>query len=132
MFTFTIKTPTLASLSDCLPLIPEPAERARRLEIMQASVAAGRLLLENIFVLRSPRGVEGSAVIPLAAPVPIFPRRLPDVSDEAVRLLMSTLQDCSGPDRRLVLQDDVAPCAVVSRKRPAGPTTVRTSPTRAI
>lgn len=109
MSTSTIETPTLETLADSLALIPDPAERARRLEVMQGSVAAGRLLLENIYILRSPRGVEGSAVIPLAAPVPVFPRVRQGVPDEAFGLLLSTLRERSTPGRRLILQDDVAP-----------------------
>ncbi|KEF35019.1 hypothetical protein RDMS_04270 [Deinococcus sp. RL] len=109
MNTYTIETPTLGTLTDFFALHPDPVDVARRLPILRENIASGRVRLENVLILRSERGVEGTALISAAPQVPVFPRFRPDVMPEGVTALALALRDRAEPGRELVLQDDLAP-----------------------
>lgn len=109
MNTYTIETPTLASLADFFALHPDPEDVAKRLPILRDNIAAGRVRLENVLILRSERGIEGTALVSAAPQVPIFPRFRPDVTPEAVRTLARALRERAEPQRVLLLQNDLAP-----------------------
>lgn len=109
MNTYTIETPTLDTLSDFFALHPDPADVARRLPVLRENIEAGRVLLENLLILRSDRGIEGTALIAQAVQVPVFPRFRPDVAPEGMTALARAIHIRTGPEHRLVLQDDQAP-----------------------
>lgn len=109
MNTYTIETPTLDTLTDFFALHPDPLDVAQRLPILRDNLAAGRVRLENLLILRSERGIEGTALIPIAPQVPIFPRFRPDVAPEGMTTLARALHSRAEPERKLLLQDDLAP-----------------------
>ncbi|WP_104990148.1 GNAT family N-acetyltransferase [Deinococcus sp. NW-56] len=109
MNTYTIETPTLDTLTDFFALHPDPLDVAQRLPILRDNLAAGRVRLENLLILRSERGIEGTALISAAPQVPIFPRFRPDVTPAAMTALACALRDRAEPERKLLLQDDLAP-----------------------
>ncbi|MPY65192.1 GNAT family N-acetyltransferase [Deinococcus sp. SDU3-2] len=109
MNTYTIETPTLDTLSDYLALHPDPLDVAKRLPILRENVAAGRVRLENVLVLCSERGIEGTALISAAPQVPVFPRFRPDVAPAGMTALAHALRERAEPERKLLLQDDLAP-----------------------
>ncbi|MCP2015696.1 GNAT superfamily N-acetyltransferase [Deinococcus sp. HSC-46F16] len=109
MNTYTIETPTLDTLADFFALHPDPQDVAKRLPILRQNVAAGRVRLENLLILRSERGIEGTALISAAPQVPVFPRFRPDVMPEGVTALALALRDRAEPERKLLLQDNLAP-----------------------
>ncbi|MDL2342771.1 GNAT family N-acetyltransferase [Deinococcus sp. MIMF12] len=109
MNTYTIQTPTLNTLADFFALHPDPLDVAKRLPILRENVAAGRVRLENVLILRSERGVEGTALISVAPQIPVFPRFRPDVTPEGMTALARALRERVEPERKLMLQDDLAP-----------------------
>lgn len=109
MNTYTVETPTLDTLPDFFALHPDPVDVAKRLPTLRENVVAGRVLLENLLLLRSQRGIEGTALIPQAVQVPVFPRSRPDAPADAMTALAHAVRDRTGPEHRLVLQDDQGP-----------------------
>lgn len=109
MTLYTIESPTLETLPDALALHPDLADRTRRLAVLRENIATGRLPLENVLILRSPRGIEGTALISAAVQGPVFPHLRQDVPDEAMTRLARALRERTESARRLVLQDDFAP-----------------------
>lgn len=107
--TYTVETLTLDTLSDALTLHPDPADAASGLSILRENVVAGRIRLENVLVLRSQRGVEGTALVSNASQVPVLPRFRPDVSAEAMTILARAVRERVEPERVLLLQDDQTP-----------------------
>lgn len=109
MNTYTIQTPTLDTLTDFFALHPDPLDVAQRLPILRDNLAAGRVRLENVLILRSERGIEGTALISATPQVPIFPRFRPDVAPVGMTTLARALHGRAEPERKLLLQDDLAP-----------------------
>lgn len=109
MNTYTVEPPTLDTLSDFFALHPDPADAAKRLPILRENLAAGRVRLENVLILHSERGVEGTVLISGPVQVPAFPRFRPDTPPEGITALAQALREKVGPERLLVLQDDQAP-----------------------
>lgn len=109
MTPYTTEPATPATLTDFFALVPDPAEAARRQAALRANLEAGRVRLGDLLILRSPRGVEGTVQVPRVEAVPLFPALRPDVRPEGVTLLMRTLWERAEPQRRLVLQESLAP-----------------------
>lgn len=109
MDTYTLEHPELGTLADFFALHPDPADVAKRLPVLRGNVEAGKVRLENVLILRSGRGVEGTALIPAAPRVPVFPRFRPGVTPGAVTVLARALRERTDPERVLLLQDDQAP-----------------------
>lgn len=109
MNTYQIEHPTLDTLADFFALHPDPADVARRLPTLRENIRAGRVLLENVLLLRSERGVEGTVLIPGPVQVPAFPRFRPDTPAEGITAFARAIREKVGPERLLVLQDDQAP-----------------------
>ncbi|GGL13890.1 GNAT family N-acetyltransferase [Deinococcus radiotolerans] len=107
--TYITESPTLDTLPDIYALHADLAERNRLLSVLRENLAAGRNRLENLLILRSDRGIEGTALVSPAVQVPYFPRLRPDVTEEAMTLLARTLRDRAESERRLILQNDLAP-----------------------
>ncbi|BDP42358.1 hypothetical protein DAETH_23270 [Deinococcus aetherius] len=82
---------------------------AKRLPVLRGNIEAGRVRLENILILRSERGVEGTALLSAAPHVPVFPRFHPGVTPDALTVLARALRERAEPERVLLLQDDQAP-----------------------
>lgn len=109
MNTYILEHPELGTLADFYALHPDPADVARRLPMLRGNIEAGKVRLENILILRSGRGVEGTVLIPVAPQGPVFPRFRPDVSADAVTVLARAIAEREEPERVLLLQDDQAP-----------------------
>ncbi len=109
MNSFTVRPVTAESLPDLVALITDPADAAKRLNVLRERLAGGQFKPERALILYSDRGVEGDAVINVLPQVPVFPNLRFDAPQEAITLLAHAIREQAGPEQQLVLQDDQAP-----------------------
>jgi GNAT superfamily N-acetyltransferase len=107
--TYTIETATPDTLTDLYALHPDPADAAKHLPILLGRIESGQASLNDLLILRSGRGVEGTVLIFGPVQVPAFPRFRPDAPAEGVTAFARAIREKVGPERLLVLQDDQAP-----------------------
>lgn len=109
MNTYTIEAATLDTLADLYALHPDPADATTRLPILRGRIESGQASLDDMLILRSGRGVEGTVLISGPLQVPVFPRYRADTPDDAVTALAQAIRARVQPERVLMLQDDQAP-----------------------
>lgn len=109
MNSFTIQSATPATLPDLFAPLPNPADAGTRLATLRQNIGAGKVSLENLLILRSERGVEGSVLLSRAVQVPAFPRFRTDVPNEGMTAFAQAIRERAEPERLLVLQDTLSP-----------------------
>lgn len=109
MNTYTIATATPDTLPDFFALHPDPADLTTRLPVLRGRIESGQVHVDDMLILRSERGVEGTVLIPGPVQVPVFPRLRAETPDAAVTAFAQAIRARVQPERMLVLQDDQAP-----------------------
>lgn len=109
MSTFFVQNPTFDALEDLSALHFEQAEVAAYLTALRGRVVRGEIGLDQMLILRSERGLEGTVVIADDLRVPILPRFRLDTPAEGMTALSRAIREQVGTGRLLVLQDAFAP-----------------------
>lgn len=109
MSPFTIDCPTPETLADLFALSADSAGAERRLTALRERLEAGTFRLDQGLILRSARGIEGTALLSGPVPVPLIPIFRLDTAEEGLTLLARALRERTAQGRLLLVQNVDAP-----------------------